>query len=398
MTLLRQPSALFPLTPIISGKPVLNIAGLLPVSFFNDPSNLFFGPNLFRFLADLGHTVTVYIPYGEYRHNKASCKSLPFTIRSLPPSISRIARYASIPATSFFAREQQKHGYDIWHSAGDGPGSSLLEFVPKRCVRIAHVDNPPSLQNPGGSPVDALSTTLPDPSALAPLSGLSSDRIFAFPPAIHGERMQRAFDTVAIRRSWSVMPGTTLVLSVLPAPDPKRLHKIGRLCAALPRTDFKWITAAPGMTAAVRALTEALPNRLITLDTTTMHTSMHADLRRFNAPPRPVLELFAAADLLVQPLTEHADRLPIIQAMGARLPVLASGGTNLKLLLSPDSPIMHCPEADTARIIHTLNELLDDSHQRRSLGRTSLEFAARFDWPCIARQYEAMYASVLRSH
>ncbi len=104
-----------------------------------------------------------------------------------------------------------------------------------------------------------------------------------------------------------------------------------------------------------------------------------------------------AAD--VWALSSHTENfgVAVVEAMAAGLPVVISPGINIAAdIATANGGIVSAltPEAFATEIV----ALLQDDARRTSLGQTGRDFAKRYDWSIVARQFEQLYAEVIDAH
>lgn len=111
-----------------------------------------------------------------------------------------------------------------------------------------------------------------------------------------------------------------------------------------------------------------------------------------------VAPAYRAADCLVHPTLEDTFAMVVLEAMAHGLPVVVSSAAycGISSLLShgADALLLDDPQ-DAAKLAATLEQVLGDETLRQQLGAQARAFAARYQWPDIARQQEAVYFASL---
>jgi glycosyltransferase involved in cell wall biosynthesis len=104
-------------------------------------------------------------------------------------------------------------------------------------------------------------------------------------------------------------------------------------------------------------------------------------------------DLLRRAMLLAMPSRFEASPLVAIEAFCFQTPVVLFGIPELAGL--PDSACVRAPPFDVGALARTIRELAGDGARRQALGRAGKEFAHRFAWDDLARQYEDFFESIL---
>ena len=110
-----------------------------------------------------------------------------------------------------------------------------------------------------------------------------------------------------------------------------------------------------------------------------------------------VSQAYVAADLLAHPTLEDSFAMVVLEAMAHGLPVVVSGARHcgIAALLDNDvnALILNDPR-DVGELEDLLRRVIEDESLRQRLGGAATAFAQAHQWPGIACQQEAIYASV----
>ena len=110
-----------------------------------------------------------------------------------------------------------------------------------------------------------------------------------------------------------------------------------------------------------------------------------------------VSEAYVAADMLAHPTLEDTFAMVVLEAMAHALPVVVSDarycGISALLDDGVNALILHDPK-DAEALSDLLRRVTRDAPLRQRLGEAATVFSQAHQWPEIARQQEAIYASV----
>ena len=110
-----------------------------------------------------------------------------------------------------------------------------------------------------------------------------------------------------------------------------------------------------------------------------------------------VSEAYVAADMLAHPTLEDTFAMVVLEAMAHALPVVVSDARycGIAALLDDgvNALILHDPK-DAEALSDLLRRVTRDAPLRQRLGEAATVFSQAHQWPEIARQQEAIYASV----
>lgn len=111
--------------------------------------------------------------------------------------------------------------------------------------------------------------------------------------------------------------------------------------------------------------------------------------------PAERLDALAAADVFALPATGEGLSMALLEALAFGVPALVAPGASLPELTASGAGIEVAP--DIPALAAALSELLGDAEARRAMGAAAQRLvAARFTWPAVAAQLEAVYARVAR--
>ena len=110
-----------------------------------------------------------------------------------------------------------------------------------------------------------------------------------------------------------------------------------------------------------------------------------------------VSQAYVAADLLAHPTLEDTFAMVVLEAMAHGLPVVVSDAQHCgisALLDNNANGLILNDLKDAQELSDLLRCLIEDAPLRQRLGSAAAAFAQAHQWPAIARQQEAIYASV----
>jgi glycosyltransferase involved in cell wall biosynthesis len=112
-------------------------------------------------------------------------------------------------------------------------------------------------------------------------------------------------------------------------------------------------------------------------------------------PPQPQAVLrkyYVAADLLFLPSVGEGFPLAIQESLSCGLPAAVSNEISE---YAPDAPFIRIGERSLEPVLQMLDRLFTmPADTREALRKDSAEYAARWDWANVARQYEDIFASL----
>jgi len=103
---------------------------------------------------------------------------------------------------------------------------------------------------------------------------------------------------------------------------------------------------------------------------------------------------YAAADVLAFPSTKEGWGLAVLEAMSARLPVVASDLPVFREYLRPGQDALMVPVDDAAALAAALGAVLDDTALAGRLRAAGEEVCARFTWDRCAAEHRRIYADL----
>lgn len=106
---------------------------------------------------------------------------------------------------------------------------------------------------------------------------------------------------------------------------------------------------------------------------------------------------YATADVYCSPATgRESFGIVLIEAMASGAPVVAFANPGYKMLLedNPDASML-VPNENDGALAETLIKLLKDKEKRQAMAAAGPKAAARYSWPRVVDQIEAVYAQVL---
>jgi D-inositol-3-phosphate glycosyltransferase len=104
---------------------------------------------------------------------------------------------------------------------------------------------------------------------------------------------------------------------------------------------------------------------------------------------------YSAADVLVMPSHYESFGMVALEAMACGTPVIASQVGGLAFLIRDGETGYHVPDQDPKALCEKLMLLLDDPHQRETMGLRAAEYAKDYAWENIAHQIIEVYKSLV---
>lgn len=103
---------------------------------------------------------------------------------------------------------------------------------------------------------------------------------------------------------------------------------------------------------------------------------------------------YRAADALAFPSIKEGWGLAVLEAMAARLPVVATDIPVFREYLTPGEDALLVPPADPAALAGAMRSLVDDGALRDRLCAAGGRVASRFTWEAAASRHQAVYAGI----
>jgi len=100
---------------------------------------------------------------------------------------------------------------------------------------------------------------------------------------------------------------------------------------------------------------------------------------------------YSAADVLVMPSHYESFGMVALEAMACGTPVIASQVGGLAFLIKDGETGFHVPDQDPKALCEKLLILLNDSHQRETMGLRAAEYAKDYAWANVATQIVDVY-------
>lgn len=103
---------------------------------------------------------------------------------------------------------------------------------------------------------------------------------------------------------------------------------------------------------------------------------------------------YRAADALAFPSIKEGWGLAVLEAMAARLPVVATDIPVFREYLTPGEDALLVPPADPVALAGAMRALMDDGALRDRLRAAGARVAGRFTWEATASRHQAVYAGM----
>ncbi|WP_029460235.1 glycosyltransferase family 4 protein [Solidesulfovibrio alcoholivorans] len=315
-------------------------------------------------------------------------------------------------ARAFVAREQRRHGYDVWQvNAGYPYGAFLGGYFEKsgvpgvlRCsgddIQVSESLGYGVARNPKIARIidgnygrfDAL-VAISDTVRLAYLRlGVPASRIRLIPNGVDAARIAAVPADPDVRARHGIPAGALTLLTVGRNHPKKNYASIpGLLAALLDRgCDAWWLVVGGGSAAIDRsALPEGRRDRLVTVETVAPGRDAG------ELPSRELVEYYKAADVFVMTSLLETFGIVLLEAMAAGLPVAAFDAPGVRDVAGPDVAAV-CPAGDNAAMVGAILEAArkrgDDAAREARLA-----YARAHSWDRVAADYLALYEELART-
>lgn len=308
--------------------------------------------------------------------------------------------------SAFVAREQRRHGYDVWQVNGGYPyGAYLAEVfvnlgVPAllRCSG-EDIQTDPVLDY--GFRLDPraaghIAAAYPKYAGLAAISetvrqeylslGVPAERIALLPNGVDAARIAAAPADGEARCRHGIPKGAKVVLTVGRNHPKKNYQAIPNLLASLLNEglDAWWIVAGRGASSIdVGSLAPSDRKRLVRVE------EIGAPSEGFALPSDGLLSYYKAADAFAMTSLLETFGIVLLEAMAAGLPVTCFDVPGVRDVVGPDLARV-CPPGDVTAMAGALADILvkSDAPEARKRRR---EYAEAHSWDRVAARYLAVY-------
>lgn len=371
--------------------------------------------NLIRSQIALGHDVALVTRWKQAQAFRAA--PLGYRAHALPPRRpSRGVPFADVgarwPVALAVAALQLRHRFDLWHAHWLYPTGWMAHGALTRLgvplVMTAHGADVTVDRETGygyrqfarhDARIRALLTrakwvTGVSSQLCAELTDLGAHAPRTIPNGIGFSQIDAAgTDAAAVRARLDVPEGAALVLTVARNEPRKGLHHIPEALGRLVETgqDIVWAIVGPGSDELAPLFAAAGLERRVRLLPAVQKPGDDLSL----APPRPLIELYKAADVFVFPSHNEAFGLVALEAMAAGTATVASDVGGLKSFLRSGENGLLVPPGRPERIADAVRSLLTDPQRRAALARAGRETARGFDWREVAETYLALYREAM---
>lgn len=375
-----------------------------------------FHHNLAAHVAQLGHTPVVMAPRSLVRQLRALGWKLPYEVAAYPANywsyFKHSARFALWINLREMDRLQALHRFDVWHAVVLYPaGVCLAEWQHTRRVPglvravgddvkgLAGVSRPPAI-------VSRLRESLPKARALVALSaGMADDLSEIGVPRERIHVVPNAVDTARF-------------------PD-RTGQREARMRSGLPPDHFTFLCVArnhaqkdfPTLFRAFRLLVERHPDKRLSL---VIAGRGARDLRAvadgfglaphvhvfecaprpsaegpFAVPPQELVDLYLAADVFVITSVLEGFSSAILEAMAARLPILATAAPGIIGQIEDGKQGILVPCGNAAAVARGMADLMSDRELRDRLSSAGAATAREYSWPVITQAYVKLYGELI---
>lgn len=393
----------------------MKIAGTIFESLAKAGGYEIFTYNLFKTLAARGHEVCLYLPHRELRKRAAFYEHLPFQVRPLICKTHSVLKRFPWLLQKYLAREQSRHGYDVWQAMGTYPEAfSLLHVCAPKVLRNYGEDVQLAPEHGYGMRRDPAQATkvlqglrgmdrvIAMTASLAALQeelGVNPSRIRRVPNGVNVSRFRAQRDQEAIRAVWNVPTDTPLILTVGRNHAKKGFDLIPAMAARLKAQDlrFHWLVVGGETEKLLPAIASAgvagvvQPVKSLGAENTAMDPS------RLELPVDELLDIYAMADIFVLPSRLEGFSRVIIEAMAAGLPVVTTDAPGCGEVFTHGEQGLVCKVDDIAPLADSIRSLLEDDTLRKTMSAAAKAHSENFDWNQVAEQYEAVYLELVEN-
>ncbi len=358
-------------------------------------------------LAGRGHRVTLYTPRQNVRALRPA--GWEYTVRGLPPLFFRLA--VNWPAVGcYLAREQRRHGYDLWMAYSSYPegyvaARSLGGRVPLmlRChgSDIQKVEEigyglrlDPRLEQRIARAVcraDLLVANSASTRQEYLELGAVAGRIREVPNGISTARFDEPFDSRQVRERLGVGDSEKLILTVGRNHPKKGFHHIPEITAHLAelRGDFKWLVVGRGCSELASTVGQGAAGRIIAREEVGMGKAGSGTGAMTDLPPSELIGLYRAADLFCLPARVETFGKVLIEAMAARTPVVTTDVPGCRDVVRHKVNGLLLPYGDWSGMAQAIHRLLTPDGSGVALAeRARQQVEQRYDWDAVINGLE----------
>ena len=357
----------------------------------------------------------IVIPYRTYRVLRR--QALPYKLLSLPPLFSgAVARSPEVGVwglRKYFALLQRRYGFGFWHCTVGFPlGAAVIGFAESNgmknryLVRCCGDDIQKVPEIPYGMRLDPLLDRLITSwyrrcermVSLSPTVhreyleiGVPEDRIVEIPNGIDNTRFSVNVDREAVRDRLGFRQDDFVILSVGRNHPKKGRAVLLEALASLHTAGFERMRVL-----LVGSGLDALEGQIERLGLES-HVVLHPQLRSAadgtlaEVPPRALIEMYKAADILAFPSLVETFGTVILEAMAAGLPVVTTDGPGCVDHIKPGHNGLIAAAGDAEDLARQILTLYQSEVLRRMLAENALGRARDLDWDRITDLYVREY-------
>lgn len=212
--------------------------------------------------------------------------------------------------------------------------------------------------------------------------GISEGRLHRIPNGVDVERIRRAHvDREQVRKALGVRPGQAMVLTVGRNDPVKRYDVLVDALAEMQPSPPRWVVVGR------RTAGLGHHDQLVTID----EISHDSGCGWESVPPRALIELYRAADLLVLPSQMEAFSVVAFEAFAAGLPVVTTDGPGCRDIAALGASPPPVPVGDASALARAVSLLLNDPALHQSLRAAAHKLADDHRWDRVVAATEAMY-------
>jgi glycosyltransferase involved in cell wall biosynthesis len=375
--------------------------------------------NIASRLAARGHRPVVMAPRPHVVALREGAWDLPYEVVPFPPKIfgvmGRWPGFGMWLLDRFFARQQHRYDFDVWHGTMGYPvGVALAHYaIPRRIphvVRCAGEDIQRTPEIGYGARLDPrvdvlVRDWLPRTQRLVAISqtvadeyralGVSEARISAIPNGVDLERFAGEWGRVETRRRLGISPEETVFLAVGRNHRKKNLVALVSGAAALirrGRADFRIIVAGSGCDELQAvAAAQGIGERFIALP------EVRPERGATRLPADELVRLYKAADVFVFPSLVETFGIVLVEAMAAGLPVITTDGPGCRDIIRSGTDGLMVPVTDDGTALGESMTRMLDLAVRAEYVEKSKSRAKGFSWDTVVDLYLTLYRDAIAS-
>lgn len=226
--------------------------------------------------------------------------------------------------------------------------------------------------------------------------GVLPEKITRIPNGVDAGRIARVADPgAALRQAHGIPSDGFLMLTAGRNVIAKGFHYIPAIMRALRDRgqDLWWVVVGSEANPLCElAVQEGVADRLLTFQTIGGAVSVDWRKQLIDLPSMELVRWYKTADVYVHPGLLEAFGNIVVEAMAAGRPLVVTDGTGASDCVEKARCGLVAKSGDVQDMAEKILALLRDQSLRREMAARAGEGAKEYDWPLIARRYEAVYA------